>query len=530
MLNKNKNTVSPASLAPPAFEPPPEPEKSEIPSETKSAEAENYATAMEHVDKIKRKMDDEVRERMAHLKGIENDLQSKATELEQKSKELDIRHNELDKKERTLQESEKTKQAALSDDSLKSVKALEKQLRSKDKQLDQQANLIQRQRKEILDKKAELEGREKKILEKEDALLRKEEIIESIDKELSKLKEEVDEKHLHIEESKLSIDNREKKLKELQAFVNERETALLDMKQGAANEILSMRTEAEHIDDELKTKKELLHEITEQYDGKMNSIREAEAILKEKELSIIERVKDLEEDEEILKQKETELIQRVADIEEDERLLEEKEKEIIDMMNKFEERKSNVALLREIKRNKKLLSEKENSLLKAVKKLEKTKQDIDFGFRSKTVFEKKMDELKQKELWLIDREKRFDSIVNEEIQKRQLYGADMEREISPEPIAAVVQRQTMEIDKDVVSEAFMPVVPKEELPEKGTKKVEYLLNVARNYLTTENLEFARKTLAIAEGEYRKLRDDDERRVLEYSIMELKTDIDLASLG
>ncbi len=465
------------------------------------------------------KKEKELEKKEAWLKNqIERD-QSKLNKLEKELKEK----SSLVRKGQPLPET-------VGESSLKSIKSVEKQLRSREKQLEQQSALAQKQRKEILEKKAELEEREKGIKGKEESLSKREEIIESIDRELSKLKEKVDEKHLRIEESKLSLESKEKELNGLQAFISEREKSFAGMKKSATNELISMRTESERLNDELKTKRELLHGITEQYDGKMRSIKEAEAMMKERELSAIERVKDLEEDEELLNEKETELIQRVADIEEDEKLLEEKENEIVDLMNKFEERKSSEAILAEIKKNKNILSQKESLIIKTIKKLEKAKQGTDFAFRNKAAFEKKIEELKQKELWLMDRERRFDSIMSEEIQKKQLYGAETARMISPAPAAASVQKHDKAISKKLIEEASMPIVPKEDIPEEGTKKVEYLLNVARNYLTTENLEFAKKTLAIAEGEYRKLGQDDENRILEYSIMELKADIDLASLG
>ncbi|MEM3374102.1 MAG: hypothetical protein QXE31_02670 [Candidatus Woesearchaeota archaeon] len=190
-----------------------------------SSHDETYKREVEQIENLRRKLDQDIRERTEYLINLEKDYFQRGQILAKKQAEIEIKEKELDEKYKLLKEQEeklKIKANELEDRAI-TLNAKEKNYEKIVKELEKQDLVLKEKEEDLLKREAEymkrldlLESHEKEILknleEKRKKLEQKEKEIELKEQQLKKKEKLVDKKSVALEYEKDIIETQKDKL------------------------------------------------------------------------------------------------------------------------------------------------------------------------------------------------------------------------------------------------------------------------------------------------------------------------------
>jgi DNA repair exonuclease SbcCD ATPase subunit len=176
---------------------------------------ENYKRDMEHIEKLKRRLDHDVRERTQYLMALEKEYFQKAQLLAKRQSDIELRENGFDDKNKYAKEKEieiKKRLNELEDRTI-TVEAKEKKFGKIMRDLENQDTALKEKEDDLMKREAEylkkldiLENHEKTILknleEKRKSLESKEKEVELREGQLSKKQRNVDKQSVAVEYAK----------------------------------------------------------------------------------------------------------------------------------------------------------------------------------------------------------------------------------------------------------------------------------------------------------------------------------------
>jgi chromosome segregation ATPase len=363
-----------------------------------------------------------------------------------------------------------------------------------------------------------------------------------------------------------------KKMDELlakkQGLLDAKEKELDDKRAKMEYELQKAEANRRLVYEEIKNKQTELADLTKLRALRNREIAEAEKLLKEKEIEMLETIRNLELDKELLDKKEDEIDSTARRIESDKLLVEQKEEEILEKISLMEElqatapkREEEMKKIRqELDAYDKALSEKEKQLdrdyQKKLKELDKTKFQLEKTMDrlekkeakiaavkelrvNITAMENKLKQLdnliavKESEIGSLKTEATKDVAISlevkrmeEELEKRQKEIEEKERQLLREEAEAETGEFHEYIEHETARYA-KPALPKI----KEATDVYSMIDEARELINMGRLNEARAIYAKIGNIYEQLdvAPTDKKRVY-YAILELKTDIELAYLA
>ncbi len=487
---------------------------------------------------LSKKRQELTKQEPAMLERIDNKIKSASLNLDVREKELASKRNELDKVKSLLEEKEQ-----LLNQKEKELSEKEAQIMSSNKELSRDIYQWNKKKTAIEEEMFQSEKRKQIILNLEKDWHLKKGGVEEDKRTLSKRESEINQnyyeitnyrKELEIKEAEINSKLKEMEesrtillaeeskvkdkliqLKEKNELFNENMIKLIEIKKQTELDLAKGLKEIEGAKKEWKSLSEILDEnvgYIKEIDTRIPSIiqelQDDVQLITKKEKEVFEGVAQLEKDRELLEREQDKILRKVEQLESLDSQLKEKEKELA-------VREAKVAKARELKEN---IAYIEKSLVDIKKKYgeeqERLNKLIEEGTAKMTYLKnreleltRKETEVKLKEQWLLDKE-------NELKNERML--------LEKEGLHKFVERQREE--RVMYPEAY---------PEAEASKnvdITILINKTRELIREGRLEEAKRQITHVQGLYSKLRNEDEdKRKINYEIIELQTDIKLAAL-
>ena len=465
-------------------------------------ELEETDTKIRAIDKSFDKRDTEIASKITGLERVK-DL------LEEKEKLLTEKETELRGKEKQLTENTKE----LSRDVY--------QWNKKKTVIEQEVTELEKRRQMILNlekdwqiKKRGVEEEKKALAQKEPEMHMKISEVENYKKELEIKEAEINAKLKEMEENRTILIAEEEKVKKRLMELKEKN----DLFNDNMIKLIEVKKQTE-IDMAQKLKE--MQQARAEWQALLEIFKDDVKYVKELEGKIISPsvIKELQDDAQLIVKKEKEIVKEVERLEQDRELLERRQNEILRKVEQLESlekdlrvREAKIARAKELKENLALF---EKGAAEAKKKYDEEQQKLNklieegnakLGYLKSRELEitRRETEVKLKEQWIIDKE-------NELKREREI----MEKE----GVHKFVERQRGERVMYHEGEA----IPK-------NADLEILLKQARELIRAGRLEEAKRTINQIQVLYSRLRnEDEEKRKINYEIIELQTDIKLAAL-
>ncbi|MBN2368446.1 hypothetical protein JXC34_05500 [Candidatus Woesearchaeota archaeon] len=172
---------------------------------------ETYKRDMDHIEKLKRRLDHDIRERTQYLINLEKEYFQKAQNLARKQSEVDVKEKGMLERENYLKEKEVQVKKRLNEAEDRAIT-----IETKEKKFEKIMRDLEKQDQELREKEDNLMKREAEYLSKLDAL-------ETHEKSILK---NLEERRKHLEQKEKEIEIRERKLHKKQRNVDKKSVAV----------------------------------------------------------------------------------------------------------------------------------------------------------------------------------------------------------------------------------------------------------------------------------------------------------------
>ncbi|NOZ81514.1 MAG: hypothetical protein GXP63_07680 [DPANN group archaeon] len=262
---------------------------------------------LQQLDGMKRRIDHEMRERIAHLNVLEADLEKKAEQLRKKEKELDSRS----RPEGPIGSSSESKRQA----------RLQKDIEEKEALLDQLTRRIDREQKisarkgtkNVKESQALKEewdrigAKEKELQAAEEVIIKKESLLHELETHLQEKEQEIKKHEIEILDTEKDTELEGDRTKKLEILLRQKEQELLDQEQRMKTKTEEKNREIARLNQELNAKKEEMEHIDREIEStEVAASHSADDLIRERHL-LKETEKTLQVREAQLKQKEHDL-------------------------------------------------------------------------------------------------------------------------------------------------------------------------------------------------------------------------------
>ncbi|MFH0978775.1 MAG: hypothetical protein V1837_05740 [Candidatus Woesearchaeota archaeon] len=505
---------------------------------------EAYKREIADVEDSRKRLDAEIQERRIFLQNMERELGEKQELLWQKEQTLQ-------KKEKLLKDTGNLKDAYLKTE----ISALREKagLPGMDETLKTKADLLKR--KEEL-----LKNYEQSLKEFANSSSAKAD--ESLNEDLRKHMEMLQTGHDTIQDRQTALNRIEKDLEDKEARISKQENQLnqirslleaketeLSKKEGLLREHFENmehdNTEQESSKLETPRPQELTGERLPETIAKLGKIREEweikEGMLKEKSARVLEdkvkverMLEKIEADVSLLDGKEEDILQKIDTLERDKKLLDKEEEQIIAKVRKLEFAeeglKKREATVKEFERT---IGKEEQRITEAAKKVDNAKEyqkEIPKLERHYNKLRKQYLKIEEEALAksaMIKREHETLTQKETDLEAREIILKQKESQLISEEYELIHAKETLE--KGILHD----YAPTEMIGTPVNDTIQYakmqaLVNKARDDISKGALDEAKRTVDAIENLMQSMQEGEKRQLV-YDLMELKTDIRLATL-
>ncbi len=464
----------------------------------------------------------ELEETDVKIRAIDKSFDKRDKEIAGKITELERVKDLLEEKEKLLNEKEVE------------LNAREKQLMDSTKELSRDVYQWNKKKTEIEQDVMELEKKRQMILNLEKDWEIKKRSVEEDKKVLSEKEPEMHMKISEVENYKRELEIKEVEINAKLKEMEENRTVLLVEEEKVKKRLIELKEKNDLFNEnmikliEVKKKTEIdmsqrlreMQEARNEWQALLGILQDDVKYVKELEIKMTSPsvMTELQDDAQLIVKKEKEIVKEVERLEQDRELLERRQNEILRKVEQLEglekdiaAREAKIARAKELKENLALF---EKGTAEAKKKYEEEQQRLNklieegnakLGYLKDRELEitRRETEVKLKEQWIVDKE-------NELKKEREI----MEKE----GLHKFVERQREE--RVMYPETVMP----------KNADIEILIKQARELIRAGRLEEAKRNIKQIQVLYSRLRNEDEnKRRINYEIIELQTDIKLAVL-
>lgn len=446
---------------------------------------------MHALDNEKRKLDLEMRERLDHLKQLENELEGKADQLRQKEKELNrsskkgkiAKSIDFDRKDRLDQELQEKE--ALLDQFNKQIAEAKKDLEKKGKHTLKESDALKEEWNQ-------LHKKEKELQTSEDIIIKKETLLHELEKHLLAKEDGLKHQEIGVLEEEKDAELEEERVKKLETLLNQKEEELLEHETRFKSHLEEKNVEIAKLNQEIMERQDALDYLSKETESVENKVEtNADKILHQDQL-LVDAEKSIKAREGQLKQKEHELNDILIQLEQKHAALEsfqatqqERERELLEkesaLRNQYGLQKMDLAKLHEeidekqqllrqltdeeqamgskVEENSKLLEKKELEIIQRVRDLEEDQQLLDRKENElkRTVMdlEKDKDTLEMRETEVLDaidhleKDKRFRE-VQRRVEADKIFIKEKEREVLK--LVKKLEKDKEKIDRGLINQ------------------------------------------------------------------------------
>jgi len=495
----------------------------------------------EILEKIKKEIKDRKKE-IRNAEEVHKSIVKKQEDFKKKAFELNNRETEIVNKE-------------------KNISSLNKTITEKEIAMNKLSNLVnvertefEEQRKKLLEEMDSMQ-KQKILLNAEITALKSEYSIENkrlsqtmkdvhnlyetaekknaaIDKKYSIVEKGLNKREEELTKLSLNLDKREMELKNWnEELEKERQKLEMQKKEEDAlrKNIIELTTEERMLEQTTTDKRKQLELLNMDYQTKIEDMKRDHQLLDEKENEIIHKIKQMEDDKNELNEKEDEFIEKIHELEKDKRVFDSKVDEFSELLDAAKDIKSREE---QVKKWELDLEAKEQKIIKTaefkanIANLKKEKEKLEKEFKLIQAKVSKVDAINKKliarERMLSEKEERIRTMFEQTSENRA-------EKTSNELMSYTgnVQMTPFEFEnkEDEAKTTF------ELVEEKNPKNYDVLslMQDARHALGTKNITNAKNIYSRLNTLYKKLPATIEKKKIYYEILELKTDIELASV-
>ena len=369
----------------------------------------------------------------------------------------------------------------------------------------------------------ELEQKDKRLVAKDSGLAEIQALLQQKEEELSK-KELLFRDHYSrltagSKDYSQALENKEKDLQQQAQIVGQQKDLISEELPFTLDKLAKLREEWETKENLLKEKVGQLLKDKEEVEQMLAKVDSNVSLVTQKEDEIVQKIEQLERDKRLLDREEDRVIQKVQKLELAEGKIKERERNIRQLeqtiskeetrlreeVEKWEQLKSIAPELPKLEREyNKLRSKYEKIEFESVAKREMLRKDEEGNKRKQRELEEQELIVKTKEDQLVKEE--YELVQAKENMAKGMFEEYLRQQVNP-----------------------YSGMPATNLTDKKYDYIYSLIEKARGCIAVRSLQEAQLTINQIEGAMQSV-EESERRVLVYDIMELKTDIKLATLS
>jgi len=381
---------------------------------------------------------------------------------------------------------------------------------------------VERKEQEIQVKEKRLSEDELELNQKEDEVINKVEELKKVEEEIKNKEEEIVKEVKKLEDNKEILLNEEKKVIERLKTLKEREKKFKE-------DFELVKQSKKVLEQAFWKKYNSFMKLKHEWDKKEMLLKEVLAYIEGQKQGVPRWIKEIESNVTLINRKEDEIREGLYKIEEDKRLLDEKEQEIIDKIGVLNQREKSLLSKEEDLKKREELVEHARSLVDNIPKI--TEEMIAIKTRSSQEQEKlKRTTGEAVAKWAMVKDKERDV---QERMRRLEEGKRMIKEEESKLAKEIEEFQKQEFDMYLKKRLEAPgieIFETKRLP-KEHYEVYSLIDQGKELIRNGDLYGAEKIVSKIKEYYDRLKDTDRhKRKINYNLLELITDLKLASLA